>query len=334
MHDSLESRLAVSTTELPPCCVRIHPTDNSLIVLGTYKLEKETGTRHGSLDLYLYTDELTLKKRCPTSSAILDVKFSPFDQNTLISVHSTGNLIIWECSGDLVQKHDLQLFDRDTLITSVFFSPHKADEVLVTLTLGELAIVDLQSQNIETLQGHDLECWTGSFGEIGALQNVVFTGGDDSKLIAHDLRTSLPVWSTGYSHHEAGVVSILSPSTKWNNSNPSQLWTGLYDDHLRVLDLRLIEGELLQGLVPKVHHKENLGGGVWRLIPSPVDERVLSCCMYDGARIILPVDDKFSVDKYFKADHTSMCYGGDWASSGDFVATCSFYDNVVQVWKP
>ena len=46
-----------------------------------------------------------------------------------------------------------------------------------------------------------------------------------------------------------------------------------------------------------------------RLIPSPVDNRLLSCCMYDGARIIDANLDSFTVTRYFKQDHQSMCYG-------------------------
>lgn len=332
-------RLAVVKTALPPCCLRIHPSDNSIIILGTYKLE-EDGRRHGSIDVYLYEEnELALINLTLTEAAVLDIKFSP-DASVLVSVHSTGNLIVWNINlelKELSQLHNWELFPLDNLITSVFFSPTKASSVLVTLTSGELAIVDISTGTTDVLStSHDLECWTGSFGEVGALENVVYTGGDDAKLIAHDLRSNEKIWSTSYNHHEAGVVSILLPGPKWNQSNPNNLWTGSYDDQLRILDLRLIDKEnplLMEGYIPRVVHSENLGGGVWRLVPSPTDERVLVCCMYDGARIVNKTET-FEVGRYFKKDHESMCYGGDWASGGDFVGTCSFYDNVVQIWSP
>lgn len=337
-------RLAITKTELPPCCVRIHPQDNSTIILGTYKLE-DNGTRNGSIDVYRYEDtkEMTLKHRYTTESAILDLKFSPFDESLIISAHSTGNIIIWKyCDDDfsLSQVENAQLFDNDTLITSIFFSPTQRNTLLATLTSGELAIINLDDLSHDILStSHELECWTGSFGEIGDLANVVFTGGDDAKLIAHDLRDHSSIWSTSYRHHDAGVVSILSPGPNWNASNPHNLWTGSYDDNLRIFDLRIMDKLnplLMPGYVPKSVEQQNLGGGVWRLIPSPVadDNRVLTCCMYDGARIVEPTEETFQISRYFKREHESMCYGGDWATKENFVVTCSFYDNVVQIWSP
>lgn len=45
------------TTELPPCALQFHPVDKTLLVIGTYKLEEETRTRHGSLDFYRFSPE-------------------------------------------------------------------------------------------------------------------------------------------------------------------------------------------------------------------------------------------------------------------------------------
>ncbi|KAK6454483.1 WD40-repeat-containing domain protein [Scheffersomyces xylosifermentans] len=348
MAEILE-RIGVTKTELPPCCLRIHPVDNSIVIIGTYKLEDD-GSRHGSLDIYKYDTsaekedtKLAVVKQYPTKSAILDVKFSPFDNSIVVTAHSTGNIILWKHDQDdhsLTVVKDSLIAEEDVLITSVFFSPIDKDIILATATSGESMLVNLHDFSVETFDtSHDLECWTGSFGELGELSNIVFTGGDDAKLIAHDIRTKSSVWSTTRRHHEAGVVSILSPSQHWNTQNPHLLWTGSYDDNLRIFDLRVMDKSnpsLIPGYIPKIAHQENLGGGVWRLIPSPKkgDNRVLTCCMYDGARIISTEDESLSVDKYFKRDHESMCYGGDWASGGDFVVTCSFYDSIVQVWSP
>lgn len=340
-------RLGITKSELPPCCLRIHPEDTSIIFLGTYKLEK-SGERHGSIEVYRYnvanedeTHNLELINKYPTSGAILDIKFDPFDSSRLISAHSTGDIIIWKYTGDgeLELLKRAILFDSDSLITSISFCPTTSNKLLATITTGELAIIDLHDLSFDIFQTtHDLECWIGSFGEIGELQNVVYTGGDDAQLIAHDLRMQSKIWSTSYRHHSAGVVSILSSGKDWNNSNPHQLWTGSYDDNLRIFDLRLMDNTnplLLPGMIPRTIKEENLGGGVWRLIPSPLnDDNLLACCMYDGARIVKRNNDDFEVSRYFKRDHESMCYGGDWSKDGNYVATCSFYDNTVQIWSP
>ncbi|KAI3403714.2 GDH2 [Candida oxycetoniae] len=320
--------------------LKFHPEDSSKIYIGTYKLE-DNGRKHGSLDYYHYDpseQRLVLVQAIMTEAAILDMKFNPNDTSILVSAHSNGHIMLWTVSsgeGPILIK-DIAV-DEDTLITSIFFSPVHQNLMLLTLTNGSSAVFDLENCTPTLLETqHSLECWTGSFGGLGHLQDVVYTGGDDSQLIAHDLRMATAIW-TLKKGHDAGVVSILSPTTRWNSSKSNLLWTGSYDDHLRVWDLRCISSSnpnLLPNRMPINLYKENLNGGVWRLIPSPNDSRILSCCMYDGARIIDASDVNFQVQRYFKGDHESMCYGGDWSSDGKVVATCSFYDNVVQIWSP
>lgn len=323
-----------TTTELPPCCLRVHPQNPEIAVLGTYKLE-ENGSRHGSLDVYTtkngHFERLSSTK---TASAVLDLKVSPADASLWVLAHSTGNISVWRFEDEkLEMKQNMDLFEEDVLVTSVFFDPKDANRLLATLTSGEAAIVDLQNGTFDLLETpHSLECWTGAFGEEGAAQNVVFTGGDDAKLIAHDLRQNEKIWASTR-HHDAGVVLILCPGKEWRNPRSDCLWTGSYDDNLRVFDLRKIDTDegpsLFPSLLPQELHKTNLGGGVWRLIPGP-DLSVLACCMYKGAYILKTGENEPQVGKFFKGKHESMVYGGDW--SGKDALTCLFYDNVVEKW--
>lgn len=332
-------RFGITKAKIPPCCLRVHPQDHSLVYIGTYKLEKETGKRHGSIETHrIENGEFVYGDSIATPLAILDLKFSPQDSLVLVLAHSTGEIIIWSTENELSQVNTLQLTDETNLITSIFFSPSYPEKMLATLTSGESLMVNLNSGNIESLlTSHSLECWTGAFGEVGPSRNVVFTGGDDATLIAHDLRTMNKIWATNHRHHDAGVVLILCPGDKWLNSKANDLWTGSYDDNLRIFDLRKLDGDdgpyLYSSLLPLETQKENLNGGVWRLIPAPDSDDVMACCMYDGARILKPKDKGVEVLRYFKGEHESMCYGGDWQDPQTIV-TCSFYDNVVQNWLP
>lgn len=335
-------RIAVTQTKLPPCCLQIYPENHEICFVGTYKLEKPSGLRHGSIETYIFKDgQFTLSSETPTNLAILDLKISPSDPSIMVLAHSVGTVQSWRIdpkSYELTLIQEYNLCHESILVTSTLFNPFNSSQLLCTLTSGAALILDLTSSSVEMMDTvHDLECWTGNFGQLGPCQNVVFTGGDDSKLIAHDSRSKEKIWATNHRHHDAGVVLILSPSDRWLSSRPNDLWTGSYDDCLRVFDVRYLEGDdgplLFQSLLPTESYKKNLNGGVWRLIPAPDSEQVLACCMYDGARIIEPTSGKFEVKRYFKGDHESMCYGGDWRDP-NLVVTCSFYDNIIQQWLP
>lgn len=375
---------AAVKTRLPPCCLRI--IDNQFVLVGTYQLNKESGYRTGSLDLY--DEKLNLLMSQETYGAILDVKLSPFNDGLAATAHSTGNVTLWSISKDnkcevpiVKEVANLQVFDSETLMTSLHFSPLDPALLLVTGTSGESATIDIVKGDVvssivglrnlyskiekttSVVQGasqqvvnmnprvfdaqHSLECWTGEFGSLQPLENVVFTGGDDATIIAHDLRSQEQIWSNSRIH-EAGVVAIKCGTANFRHTRPTSIITGSYDDCIRVLELRMLgESTIYPGQNTPVAKSwtENLGGGVWRfserpkaLGQSPGIDELLVCCMYNGAKIIKITDCEAQPDysltesSFLKEGHESMCYGADWCDN--FAVTCSFYDNSLQKWHP
>ncbi|KAK9318222.1 WD40-repeat-containing domain protein [Lipomyces starkeyi] len=330
--------LSYSTlTQLPPCALAFYPQDSRFVIVGTYKLEQD-GSRHGTLDIYdCANGELKFCSAIEsTDSSILDLKFSPHDSSLLASAHSTGRICLWRVSPSREDGIDVELISTydvadssDVLVLSICFSPIDPVVLAVTLSSGEWRLCSISTESaVATLQvqssfmAHSLEAWTSAFSSNGSL---LFSGGDDSVLSAYDLRAGIEVWQDKRTH-SAGVTSILP-----FHDNESQIWTGSYDEKLRVWDLR---GPYSKG---SVVNELSLGGGVWRLIDHPkvAEKLVLSCCMHGGARVINTSDElsDASVVGNISEGHESMLYGGDWSSDGGYIATCSFYDKKLNLWS-
>lgn len=292
----------IVSTQLPPCAISKH---NDSFILGTYELHKDSGKRTGSLNTY--NEDLELISSSPTASAVLDTKIQG---DKLFMANSTGQVIIYDINDGLKELRSIQIGEVSDLVTQISVKDTQLSSVL---TNGELVVYDLQQDSeVYRNKNHDLEAWTVEYAlpDSNAESSILFTGGDDRALTCTDLRIPYMLWKV--KPHDAGVTSLLPKSS-------TSLWTGGYDDCLNFIDLR----------TRRVNESQNLGGGVWRLIPNQSNSKILACCMYGGLRVLDPTSAEVlgSLE-----NHESMVYGGAWLDEDNGI-TCSFYDKMLQKWS-
>ncbi|GMM50250.1 diphthamide synthase [Starmerella bacillaris] len=282
----------IVNTDLPPCVVKKFCGG---VVVGTYELDRETGEKSGSLDLY-NTDTLELVKTVPTPFATLDIKVH---DGQVYAGNSNGGISIY--NKDLTLVSELRLDHVSVTMLNI-----RGNLLAAVFTSGDLVLFDLEKQ-AELLKTHihSCEAWTVLADKDG----MVYSGGDDRVLACTDPRINAVIWKT--KPHDAGVTSLLK-------RGDNDLWTGGYDDCVKVFDVRS----------QKVKESKNLGGGVWRLIANMDNSRVMACCMYGGLRIL---DSNALHVRESLTNHDSMVYGGTWLGSNEGVSI-SFYDKMLQKW--
>ena len=142
---------------------------------------------------------------------------------------------------------------------------------------------------------------------------------------------------------DAGVTTITpSPHTA------HLLLVGSYDSILRVYDTRQPN---------KAVYEIDVGGGIWRTRFHPDQQRkgdVLIAAMHGAFKIVqvnlsAPNDGDGDGDWRIKVEagrivrtfdgHTSLAYGADWSrlpmdpDGQSLIATCSFYDRAMHLWR-
>lgn len=312
-------------TQLPACSVE---TTGQLVTVGTYRL-CEDNTRQGRILLYsLHTEEedgLHCRQLDSQDCAgVLDLKWSCQPRPRLAVAESDGCVSLYSLTEDragLVRDSHLTL--TSGLCLALEWS---ADSSLLAVSDSEGALSILSAGQTDGLtllnriSAHSFEAWTTCFSKHNF--NLVYSGGDDCVLKFHDTREGQAVRSNRRSH-SMGVTSMLCHSQDEN-----RLWTGSYDEQVRLWDVRNCRQELESLAV---------GGGVWRIKQSPTSpDQLLVATMHDGFKI---VRDLSVVAEY--REHDSLAYGADWVSglvwrgkSIDVAATCSFYDHLFRVWSP
>jgi len=264
------------------------------------------------------------------TNGILDMKWSSSGK-LLFTANSNGSIsvFLYGTNRDVTFQSNI-LYDNSLICTAVdTIDDHISGSLVASFTSGMLAVVDINSNVVcSHWNGHDFDAWIAAKDAWNS--NIVYSGGDDCKLKVWDLRISgNPVHIS--KAHSMGVCSIQSSKLK-----EYTFLSGSYDEHVLVWDTRNRRTPLSD---------IETGGGVWRLKWHPtIENTFLSACMYDGFKIFQSDDFTNFYLTHSYNEHESIAYGADWIiphrsnsfveEENSFVATCSFYDHQLNVWRP
>lgn len=307
------------------------------LTVGTYQLtdEKQDNVRIRKGKIYLFdvsNQHLNTPKQIIETPAVLDMKWSHSlvnDQQVLGVADSVGGFHLYAFDNDsdtLVKVDSCQATEDPTILCLSLDWASRRDKsdsrVVTSHSNGDVNILAPNESNYviqNHWHAHDLEAWIAGFDYWNT--NIVYSGADDGLFKGWDTRTNTSTFV--YKRHMMGVTTM--------QSSPHQehvLATGSYDETIYFWDTRSMKAPVNSFQTP--------GGGIWRLKWHPNrSDRLLSASMHAGAFVLDVNTTSFeaSVVSGF-LDHTSMVYGADWSfKDPDLIASCSFYDHVLHLWK-
>lgn len=326
---SVAPSLASVDTDYSADCVEFCPLQDQqdLLALGTYQLTHDNdkaSTRRRKGRLYTYrvnseTGGLTQQATVDTA-AILDIKWS-HDAGVLGVVDSVAGLSLYTPGLERVQH--IQVTEDDaTLCLSLDWASRggKGNHLATSHSDGQLSLLRPAANGelsvTDQWLAHDLEAWIVACDYTDP--NMLYSGADDCTLKAWDLRMQgSPAW-VNKRQYMMGVTAIQSSPLREH-----VLATGSYDEHIHLWDTRMPRQPTAEYHTP--------GGGIWRLKWHPSQpNRLLSASMHAGA-FIFDTDHNTLLRSFL--DHQSMTYGADWSFCSDLVASCSFYDHILHIWR-
>jgi len=258
-------------------------------------------------------------------AAVLDMKWSSEHPEPRLAVaDSRGNLTVYTIAID----ESCQLLQWGSIVISQGLALALEwnsinDSIIVSDSKGCVSVVHLgECLHVNTVfDSHSYEAWTCCFSKRD--QNLMFSGGDDCMLSFYDKRIdSNKAIKKNTKSHMMGVTSMVCSSEA---EDEWLMWTGSYDESVRLWDIRNARCEV---------DSISVGGGVWRI--KQKSNRLLIGAMHDGFKI---VEGTEVVEEY--REHKSLAYGADWIqglsllkndAAYDVIATCSFYDKMLNVW--
>ncbi|TFK77092.1 WD-40 repeat-containing protein [Pluteus cervinus] len=344
-----------------------HPDANDILLCGTYKLLESENSSGGNEELTSPPSTSQARRGqclvlCADSSSPTDTseiqQLQAIDLPAVLDIKwshrfgGAGPLAAIATSEGAISLHRWQLEERtletlqsvqatslETLCLSIDWNNRRTttarpDSIVASLSDGSLTVLSAQDGDgfiiTESWHAHDHEPWIAAWDYWRP--NIIYSGGDDLTLKSWDLRGPKDRPIVTNKRFDAGVTTIQShPHVE------SLLAVGSYDNTVRLFDTR----QLLRPL-----SQVDVGGGVWRVKWHPSAKRLddlLVACMHDGFKIVRfdsPPDGRPSSGDVIQRfdDHTSLAYGVDWSYASDdtgatLIASCSFYDHSLHVWR-
>lgn len=329
-------------TKLTADVVEWRPNSN-VLACGTYYLNKEINQRSGciyllNVDLNFPNIEL-LTTVNNDQSGILDMKWLNDDKLITIDSNNYINLFNYEPNKSrlkMINQQNLNTGERLSVGLTIDYmnSNSNFSELLCSDTLGYLnlsVIDDCKISQKQVIKAHDYEIWSVLIDRFDS--NTLYSGADDCALKIWDIRMKPNKFAGVCNLFEGGVCSIISPhhlnqtlETHIQNSYTSHnIMCGSYDEHIYVLDKRNLKKSLLKS--------DKLGGGVWKMKLHPFKNLLLCACMHIGVHIV-KTENLESVLYNDKHGLNNLVYGADWmTNTNDIIATCSFYNHNLRIWK-
>jgi diphthine methyl ester acylhydrolase len=335
------------------CSIESLPnSSNNEFLCGLYELNEEESCRKGGVAI---CNENEILECYEISHGILDMKF--LNNHLLACALSNGDILLYRYENQaLSQFHICENGRSEGLALSVSWNHSTINSKLAVSTQnGSLLFYSVTPSGLleETTisNAHDL------FGEVVPAwivamaphhEDVLLSGGDDCCMKLWDLRmNSSSAIYTSSKHYTAGVTSA-----QWHPTDRNIFAVGSYDATIKIWDYRSYRQPLCE---------VDTGGGVWRIKWATSKSRtwdhpsdLLAVASMQGGSGIYRWENSTQVietlDQQVDSNPNRLVYGIDWlfcetseAEEGEAkgaktqchwkIATCSFYDNLVQIWN-
>lgn len=315
-------------------------------VVGTYSLRNETAKspyREGRLLIVSASREgnactLALEDEVRDIPGVLDVT-AQADPHTLYAACAHDSLLAFEVRpGEQEylqsQRKVWNVEDPERIVLSVDVSECATCDnepfVAASDSAGGISIYRGTRRGWEPVLQRDTHAQEAWSVHVDGSREAIYSGGDDGALVCYDWKTDIECFRLRKAHGGVGVTAVTKDRFERSADGEFHLWTGGYDDTLRLWDIRSMKHCIAE---------LGVGGGVWRVRFHPEKrELLLLATMYDGFKVVRrDVSDQLSVACHYEG-HESLAYGATWVPSLDqgdqhVAMTGSFYDHSLQLWS-